>query len=110
MVEVALATPPGEGFPLTSLPARERDFAAELLTRTAPELLPESRVSDLDTAIADCVRRVNEAQLGAEITDVRRRMAAAKERGDDAEVGRLAARLRRLATESPHLRRTAGTR
>jgi DNA primase len=110
MVEVALATLPGEGFPLTSLPARERDFAAELLTRTAPELLPESRVSDLDTAIADCVRRVKEAQLGAEITDVRRRMAAAKERGDDAEVSRLAARLRRLATESPHLRRTAGTR
>ena len=110
MVEVALNTPPGEAFPLTSLPARERDFAAELLTRTAAELLPESRVGELDTAIADCVGRVNEARFGAEITDVRRRMAAAKERGDDAEVGRLAARLRRLATDSPHLRRTAGTR
>ena len=110
MVEVALATPPGESFPLSSLPAAERDFAAALLVRTVPELLPESRTGDLDTAIADCVRRVTEARLGAEISDVRRRMAAAKELGDDLEVSRLAARLRELATASPHLRRTAGTR
>jgi DNA primase len=110
MVEVALATSPGESFPLSSLPAGERDFAAALLVRTVPELLPESRVTDLDTAIADCVRRVTEASLGAEISDVRRRMAAAKELGDDLEVSRLAARLRELATASPHLRRTAGTR
>ena len=110
LIEVALATPIGETFPLTALPPIERDFAAQLLIRTVPELLPDSRVTDLDTAIADCVRRVTEAQLGAEISDVRRRMAAAKDRGDDAEVSRLASRLRVLATASPHLRRTAGTR
>lgn len=110
MVEIALATPAGESFPLTSLPPQERDFAAALLVRTVPELLPESRTGDLDTAIADSLRRVTEAQLGAEITDVRRRMAAAKERGDDAEVAVLASRLRQLATASPHLRRTAATR
>jgi hypothetical protein len=110
MLEVALATPAGEPFPLTSLPAPERDLAAELLVRTVPELLPESRVGDLDTSIADCLQRVAEARMGAEITDVRRRMAGAKERGDDAEVARLAARLRVLATASPHLRRTAASR
>ena len=53
---IALATPTGESFPLTSLAAQERDFAAGLLVRTVPELLPESRIGDLDTAIADCVR------------------------------------------------------
>ena len=37
-------------------------------------------------------------------------MAAAKERGDDAEVAQLASRLRELATASPHLRRTAASR
>jgi hypothetical protein len=110
MVEIALATPAGESFPLTSLAPPERDFAAALLVRTVPELLPESRTGDLDTAIGDSLRRVTEAQLGAEITDVRRRMAAAKERGDAAEVAQLASRLRELATASPHLRRTAATR
>ncbi len=110
MVEVALATPAGESFPLTSLAPLERDFAAALLVRTVPELLPESRTGDLDTAIADSLRRVAEARLGTEISEVRRRMAAAKERGDDVEVARLASRLRELATASPHLRRTAATR
>ncbi|MDQ6846857.1 MAG: DNA primase [Candidatus Dormibacteraeota bacterium] len=110
MVEIALATPAGEAFPLTSLAPKERDFAAALLVRTVPELLPESRTGDLDTAIGDSLRRVAEAQLGAEISDVRRRMAAAKERGDDVEVARLASRLRELATASPHLRRTAASR
>ena len=110
MVEIALATPSGESFPLTSLAPQERDFAAALLVRTVPELLPESRTGDLDTAISDSLRRVTEAQLGAEISDVRRRMAAAKERGDDGEVARLASRLRELATASPHLRRTAASR
>ncbi|MGH7722496.1 MAG: DNA primase [Candidatus Dormibacteria bacterium] len=109
MVEIALATPPGESFPLTALPPQERDFAAGLLVRTVPELLPESRVGDLDTAIADCVRLVAEAQRITEISEVSRGMAAARERGDDAEVGRLAARLRQLATASPRLRRSAGT-
>jgi DNA primase len=109
MLEVAAATPAGEPFPLTSLPAAERDFAAGMLVRTVPELLPESRVTDLDTAIADCVRLVAEAQRITEISDVSRRMAAAKERGDSAEVGELAARLRQLATASPRLRRSAGT-
>ena len=109
MVEVALTISAGEGFPLTSLPDRERDYAAGLLVRTVPELLPESRVSALDTAIADCVRLVGEAQRITEISDVSRRMAAAKERGDEAEVGELASRLRQLATASPRLRRTAGT-
>jgi DNA primase len=109
MVEIALATPAGESFPLTSLAAQERDFAAGLMVRTVPELLAESRIGDLDTAIADCVRLVAEAQRITEISDVSRRMAAAKERGDDAEVGVLAARLRQLATASPRLRRTAGT-
>ncbi len=52
MVEIALATPAGESFPLTSLAPPERDFAAALLVRTVPELLPESRTGDLDTAIA----------------------------------------------------------
>ncbi len=110
MVEIALATPPGDPFPLTGLAPRERDFAAELLVRTVPELLPESRTGDLDMAIADSMRRVTEAQLGAEISDVRRRMAAAKERGDQGEVAVLASRLRELATASPHLRRTAASR
>jgi DNA primase len=109
MVEIALATPAGGSFPLTSLAPQERDFAAALLVRTVPELLPESRVGDLDTAIADCVRLVAEAQRITEISDVSRRMAAAKERGDDAEVGELAGRLRQLATASPRLRRRAGT-
>jgi DNA primase catalytic core len=109
MVELALATPAGEAFPLTSLAPHERSFAAALLVRTVPELLPESRIGDLDTAIADCVRLVAEAQRITEISDVSRRMAVAKERGDDAEVGELAARLRQLATASPRLRRTAGT-
>jgi Toprim-like/DnaB-helicase binding domain of primase len=109
MVEVAAGTAGDEPFPLGSLPALERDFAAGLLIRTAPELLPESRVTDLDTAIADCVRLVAEAQRITEITDVSRRMAAAKERGDSTEVGELAARLRQLATASPRLRRSAGT-
>lgn len=110
MVEIALATPPGESFPLTSLAPQERDFAAALLVRTVPELLPESRTGDLDVAITDSLRRVTEAQLGGEISDVRRRMAAAKERGDSGEVAQLASRLRELATASPHLRRTAGSR
>ncbi len=110
MVEIALDTPAGETFPLTSLAPAERDFAAALLVRTVPELLPESRTGDLDTAISDSLRRVVEARLGTEISDVRRRMAAAKERGDDAEVAQLASRLRELATASPHLRRTAATR
>ena len=110
MVEIALATPAGESFPLTSLAPPERDFAAALLVRTVPELLPESRTGDLDVAITDSLRRVTEAQLGGEISDVRRRMAAAKERGDGAEVAQLASRLRELATASPHLRRTAGSR
>lgn len=109
MIEVALATPAGEPFPLTSLPAGERDFAAELLVRTVPELLPESRLTDLDTAIADCVRLVGEAQRITEISEISRQMAVAKERGDTLEVGELAARLRRLATASPRLRRSAGT-
>lgn len=109
MVELAAATPPGEPFPLTSLTPAERDFAAGMLVRTVPELLPESRVTDLDTAIADCVRLVAEAQRITEISDVSRRMAAAKERGDTAEVGELAARLRLLAMASPRLRRSAGT-
>jgi DNA primase len=109
MVEVAAGTAGDEPFPLGSLPAIERDFAAGLLIRTVPELLPESRVTDLDTAIADCVRLVAEAQRITEITDVSRRMAAAKERGDSTEVGELAARLRQLATASPRLRRSAGT-
>jgi DNA primase len=109
MVEIALATPAGESFPLTSLPPQERDFAAALLVSTVPELLPESRVSDLDKAIGDCVKLVAEAQRMTEISEVSRRMAAAKERGDDAEVGRLATRLRQLATASPRLRRSAGT-
>jgi DNA primase len=109
MVEIALATPAGEPFPLTSLAPQERDFAAALLVRTVPELLPESRVGDLDTAMADCVRLVAEAQRITEISAVSRRMAAAKERGDDAEVGELAGRLRQLATASPRLRRRAGT-
>ncbi|MBJ7608020.1 MAG: DNA primase [Candidatus Dormibacteraeota bacterium] len=109
MIELARATPPGQRFPLTSLPAAERDFAAGLLLRTVPELLPESRLADLDTAIADCVRLVAEAQRITEISDLSRRMASAKERGDTGEVGRLAARLRQLATESPRLRRSAGT-
>ena len=110
MVEIALAVPPGEAFPLTALAPAERDFAAALLVRTVPELLPESRTGDLDVAIGDSLRRVVEAQLGGEISDVRRRMAAAKERGDDTEVARLASRLRELATASPHLRRTAASR
>jgi hypothetical protein len=109
MVEVALATPAGESFPLTSLAPQERDFAAALLVRSVPELLPESRVRDLDTAIADCVRLVAEAERITEISEVMRSMAAAKERGDDTEVGQLAARLRELATASPRLRRSAGT-
>jgi hypothetical protein len=109
MVEVAAGTAGDEPFPLGSLPPAERDFAAGLLVRTVPELLPESRITDLDTAIADCVRLVGEAQRITEITDVSRRMAAAKERGDSAEVGELAARLRHLATASPRLRRSAGT-
>ena len=108
MIEVALATPAGEPFPLTALPAHERDFAAGLLVKTVPELLPESRVTDLDTAIADCVRLVAESQRITEISEIHRRMAAAKERGDSAEVGELAARLRLLAVASPRLRRTAG--
>ncbi len=110
MVEIALETAAGEAFPLTALAPQERDFAAALLVRTVPELLPESRTGDLDTAISDSLRRVTEARLGAEISDVRRRMAAAKERGDDVEVARLASRLRELATASPHLRRTAASR
>jgi DNA primase len=109
MVEIALATPAGESFPLIALLPQERDFAAGLLVETVPELLPESRVGDLDTAIADCVRLVAEAQRITEISDVSRQMAAAKERGDDSEVGQLAARLRQLATASPRLRRSAGT-
>lgn len=109
MVELALTTQMGEAFPITALAPQERSFAAELLVRTVPELLPESRIGDLDTAIADCVRLVAEAQRITEISDVSRRMALAKERGDDAEVGELAARLRVLATASPRLRRTAGT-
>jgi DNA primase len=109
MVEIALATPSGEAFPLTSLAPQERDFAAALLVGTVPELLPESRVGDLDTAIADCVRLVAEAQRITEISEVSRQMAAAKERGDDTEVGRLAARRRQLAMASPRLRRSAGT-
>ena len=43
-----------------------------------PELLPESRVGDLDTAIADCIRRVVEAQQVTEISEVSRQMAAAR--------------------------------
>jgi DNA primase len=109
MVQIALETPAGESFPLTALAPQERDYAAGLLVRTVPELLPESRVGDLDTAIADCVRLVAEAQRITEISEVSRRMAAAKERGDDNEVGHLAARLRQLATASPRLRRSAGT-
>jgi DNA primase len=109
MVQIALETPAGEPFPLTALAPQERDFAAGLLVRTVPELLPESRVGDLDTALADCVRLVAEAQRITEISEVSRRMAAAKERGDDSEVGQLAARLRQLATASPRLRRSAGT-
>ena len=109
MIEMALTTPAGEPFPLTSLPAGERDFAAGLLVRTVPELLPESRLTDLDTAIADCVRLVGEAQRITEITEISRQMAVAKERGDTLEVSELAARLRRLATASPRLRRSAGT-
>ncbi|MDQ6856469.1 MAG: DNA primase, partial [Candidatus Dormibacteraeota bacterium] len=94
MVEIALSTPAGDSFPLTSLAPQERDFAAALLVRTVPELLPESRTGDLDVAITDSLRRVTEAQLGGEISDVRRRMAAAKERGDTAEVAQMASRLR----------------
>ncbi|HWF57572.1 MAG TPA: DNA primase [Candidatus Dormibacteraeota bacterium] len=109
MVQIALETPAGESFPLTALAPHERDFAAGLLVRTVPELLSESRVGDLDTALADCVRLVAEAQRVTEISEVVRRMAAAKERGDDTEVGVLAARLRQLATASPRLRRSAGT-
>lgn len=109
MIEVALATPAGESFPLTSLPAAERDFAAALLVRTVPELLPESRLTDLDTAINDCVRLVAEAQRITEISEISRQMAVAKERGDTTQVGELASRLRHLATASPRLRRSAGT-
>ena len=109
LVEIAQATPAGESFPLNALAPQERDFAAGLLVQTVPELLPESRVGDLDTAIADCVRRVAEAQRITEISEVSRRMAEAKERGDDTEVGRLAARRRQLATASPQLRRSART-
>jgi DNA primase len=109
MIEVALGTPPGEAFPLTSLPAAERDFAAGLLVRTVPELLPESRLTDLDTAIRDCVDLVAEAQRVTEMSEISRQMAVAKERGDTTRVGELAARLRRLATASPRLRRSIGT-
>ncbi len=107
MIEVALATPAGAPFPLGSLPAAERDFAAGLLFQSAPELLSGSPITDLDKAIADCVGRVAEAQRISEITDINRRMAAAKERGDTAEIGELAARRRELATASPRLRRSA---
>ncbi len=107
MVEVALATPAGESFPLGSLPPRERAFAAALLVQTVPELLSESRVTDLDRAIADCVDRVADAKRVTEMTEITRRMTVAKERGDLAEMGELAARRRELATASPRLRRSA---
>jgi hypothetical protein len=109
MIEVALATPGGEAFPLSSLAPHERDFAAALLVQTVPELLPESRVHDLDTAIADSVQRVVEWPLVTELRDLNRQIAEAKDRGDSAEVDRLAARRRALATQSPKLRRTART-
>ncbi len=107
MMEIALATAAGESFPLHSLAAQDRDFAAGLMMEPVPVLLPESRVGDLDTAIADCIRRVVEAQQVMEISEVSRQMAAARERGDDVEVGRLAARRRQLAAASPRLRRSA---
>jgi hypothetical protein len=107
MMEIALATTAGESFPLHSVAAQDRDFAAGLMMEPVPVLLPESRVGDLDTAIADCIRRVVEAQQVTEISEVSRQMAAARERGDDVEVGRLAARRRQLATASPRLRRSA---
>ena len=109
MIEVALNTPAGEPFPLSSLAPDERDFAAALLVQTVPELLPESRVRDLETAIVDSVQRVVEWPLVTELRELNQRIAEAKDRGDSAELDRLAARRRALATLSPRLRRSART-
>jgi hypothetical protein len=105
MIEIAQTTPPGEEIPLTSLPPTERQFAAKLLLESPPELMLSSRTTDLDQAIADCMRLVDEAAITAQIGEVRRRMTAAKERGDDIELASLAARVRELSTASPRLRR-----
>lgn len=105
MIEIALQTTPGEEIQLTALPAAERQFAAQLLLETPPELLAGSRTTDLDRAIGDCLTLVAEAASTGQISEVLRRMAAAKERGDDAELAVLAAQVRELSTASPRLRR-----
>ena len=107
VIEMTRALPAGEEVSLTSLPPAEGAFVAQLLVDTPPELLPDSDNGDLDDAIADCLEFVAQAVTVGEMLDTRRRLAEARERGDETTASQLAVRLRELSAASPRLRRTA---
>ncbi|MHB8719075.1 MAG: DNA primase [Candidatus Dormibacteria bacterium] len=106
-IETARAIPAGGEVSLAELPSEERQFVAQLLVDVPPELLPSSRTTDLDDAIADCLSRVGEAPAVEEMRAVRGRMADAVERGDNVAIDELAARMRQLSAANPRLRRHA---
>jgi hypothetical protein len=104
IVELAAGLAPSVGFPVHQLGASEQRLAARLLVRSLPELQELDDPEPLRRALADCVARVRDAEMQAEMQTVQRELRRARDAGQAAEEEALAARLHQLATERQRIR------
>jgi DNA primase len=109
LLELALALPPGGALSLHGLAAPEQRLAARLLLRPVPELREEAGGELLSRALADCVRRVRDAELRSALATLRRELRMARDDGRTELAERLAARLVELAGEGFRAREGGAT-